>query len=121
GRQAPELGVGLHVDLGPLPGKGGRESRRDWRDELRGQFNRFRELMGHMPTHLDSHHNVHRDPELLPLFVELSTDYSLPLREHSPVRYYSNFYGRWGGETHLEQISPEHLAHILETEIGPGL
>src|SRR5262245_56880632 len=106
GRAASELSVGLHADLGPTPIRTAEDWRREARDELRGQFIRFRELMGHLPTHLDSHHNVHRHPELLPLFQELARDYDLPLREHSSVRHYSNFYGQWGGETHPEQISP---------------
>src|SRR5207249_11473477 len=51
----------------------------------------------------------------------LAADYGLPLREHSAVRYYSNFYGQWGGQTHLEQISAENLRNILKTEIGSGV
>ena len=45
----------------------------------------------------------------------------LPLRWHSSLNYYPHFYGQWNGETHLEQISPAHLIHILQTEIGPGI
>jgi len=47
--------------------------------------------MGRPPTHLDSHHNVHREPQPLPCFVELAAEHGLPLREHSPVRYFSTF------------------------------
>lgn len=121
GRAAPELSVGLHADLGPLRRRHGVDWRREARDELRGQFIRFRELMGHLPTHLDSRHNVHRDPELLPLFVELARDYDLPLREHSSVRYCSSFFGQSAGQARLEQISPENLARILKTVIAPGV
>jgi chitin disaccharide deacetylase len=118
----PELSVGLHVDLGPLPSSPSTEvASGDWRSQLRGQFIRFRELLGDLPTHIDSHRNVHRDPRVLPLFLELAQDFGLPLREHSPVRYYSKFYGQWGGKSHLEQISASHLAHILENDIGPGV
>src|SRR6266404_2960234 len=87
GRAASQLSVGLHVDLGPLRNERVQDQRPRVRDELRGQFIRFRELMGHKPTHLDSHYNVHRDPALLLLFVELARDYNLPLRGHSPVRH----------------------------------
>jgi chitin disaccharide deacetylase len=118
-RATPELSVGLHVDLGKelkltagsLP----------WmREELRRQFARFQELTDRRPTHLDSHHNVHRDPQALPLFLELAAEHGLPMREHSPVRYFSKFYGQWGGKTHLEQLSVESLARMLETEIDEG-
>jgi chitin disaccharide deacetylase len=77
--------------------------------------------MGTRPTHLDSHHNVHRDRRLLPLFLELAQEHSLPMREHSPVRYFSAFYGQWGGEAHLEQIGVEMLERMLSSEAGEGL
>jgi chitin disaccharide deacetylase len=44
----------------------------------------------------------------------------LPLREHCPVRYFSKFYGKWDGASHLEQISMESLARMLETEVQEG-
>src|SRR5262249_28497521 len=117
GRAAVELSVGLHADLK-------RQDQTDSegvRNELREQFIRFQAFIGQPPTHLDSHHNIHRDPELLPLFLELAQEYKVPLREHSSVHYYSNFYGQWDGQTHLEHISSERLEHILQNEIGPGV
>jgi len=77
--------------------------------------------MGQLPTHLDSHHNVHHDAELLPLFVELARDYDLPLRDYSSVRHYSGFHGQSGGQTQLERISPENLERVLQTAIVPGV
>jgi len=118
-RTVPDLSVGLHAHIldearepaaGPVAGDG-------YRAELHGQFLRFQQLMGRPPTHLDSHHNVHRDPRLLPHFLDLARQYRLPMREHSPVRYFSKFYGQWGGERHLEQIRVESLVRMLETEI----
>ena len=112
-RQAtPELTVGLHVDL---------RKDRNPQDELEGQLARFQELMGRPPTHLDSHHAVHRDSRLLPFFIDLARELGVPLREHSTVRHFSNFYGWWKGETHLEQISVGNLIQILETTIGSGI
>src|SRR5881628_541426 len=118
---APDLSVGLHVDLGnnidPLAADSGRRLS----EELLAQFDRFRRLMGRPPTHLDSHHNTHRQPRALPHFLELSREHGLPLREHSPVHYFSKFYGQWGGETHLEQISAGNLVRMFETEIEEGV
>ena len=120
-RTAPQLSVGLHVDLGER----GATPSGDWpgwcRGQLAEQLGRFQELMGRAPTHLDSHHNVHRDPQALPEFLALASQQGLPLREHSHVRYYSKFYGQWGGQTHLEQISVESLTRMLETEIEEGI
>jgi len=122
GRDLPDLSVGLHVNF---TNEGG-EPVVDLADsdrcgaELQRQFRRFQELMGRLPTHLDSHHNVHRDPRLLPRFLDLARRHELPLREHSPARYFSEFYGQWDGETHLEQISVESLARMLKTEVQEG-
>jgi len=120
-RTAPELSVGLHADLGNELKETAGDPRRRLRDALEEQFFRFGQLMGRPPTHLDSHHNLHRDPKALPEFLALAAKHGLPLREHSPVRYFSKFYGQWGGETHLEQVSVESLARMLETEIEDGI
>jgi predicted glycoside hydrolase/deacetylase ChbG (UPF0249 family) len=122
-RALPDLSVGLHVCLTDT---GERftvnpDDTKSCRSELRRQFDRFVELMETAPTHLDSHHNVHRDPRLEPLFLELAEEHSLPLREHSVVRYFPSFYGQWKGETHLEQIGAEMLERMLRTEIAEGL
>ncbi len=117
----PNLSVGLHVNFtnegDPVIDITNIEAARS---ELNGQYQLFVDLMGRSPTHIDSHHNVHRMPELSPLFVELAEKQGLFLREHSPVRYYSNFYGQWEGVSHPEHITPEQLVNVLETEIRPG-
>ena len=117
---SPELSVGLHVHLenGVRELNSGPSQVRTALDE---QLFRFQMFVGQLPTHLDSHHNVHRDPELLPLFLELAQRYGLPLRDHSEVHHFSKFYGQWGEERHLEQISTGSLTGMLETEIEHGI
>lgn len=121
-RAHPELGVGLHVHLGGWTGEPAidPDDAECCRAELYRQLRRFGELMGCPPTHLDSHRNVHRDARLLPHFLEVAERYRLPLREHSPARYFSKFYGRWNGETHPEQIGVENLLRMMDTEVGEG-
>ena len=121
-RELPELSVGLHVNITTEDGElvVALAAPDKLRAELDRQFKRFQDLMGCLPTHLDSHHNVHRSPQLLPHFLDLAQQYQLPLREHSPVRYFPSFYGQWDGETHLEQISVENLVRMLETEFREG-
>ena len=117
----PDLGVGLHVNFtnegDPVIDLSDIEAART---ELNEQYQRFVECAGRPPTHIDSHHNVHRRPELAPLFTALAEAQRLFLREHSPVRYFSSFYGQWGGESHPEHVSPEQLVNVLENEIQPG-
>jgi len=119
----PGLSVGLHVNLADAAGRAlaDPETGEHCRAVLYEQMHSFVELMGRRPTHLDSHHNLHRNPRLLPYFLELADRYGLPLREHSPVRYLSRFYGQWGGETHLEQISVQGLIGLVEAEISAGV
>lgn len=119
----PALSVGLHADLTDIAGQrlAGRAAELQCGDVLRRQLDRFLELVGRLPTHLDSHHNVHRDPLLLPSFLELADRHRLPLREHSPVRHVGSFYGQWNGETHLEQISVRGLIGLLATQLRDGV
>ena len=117
----PDLSVGLHVNFtnegDPVIDIADVEAARV---ELNRQYQLFLDLMGRPPTHIDSHHNVHRSPDLSPLFHELSERHGLFLREHSPVSYFSTFYGQWDGESHPEHISPQRLVNVLEMEIPPG-
>jgi len=120
----PRLSLGLHAVLTDEDGT----PRVDFDDgdrcrlELDRQLRRFAQLIGMLPTHLDSHHNVHRDARLLPRFLELAQKHRLPLRGHSRARYFSAFYGQWdGGEAHLEWIAPESLVRMLTDDVRPGV
>ena len=124
-RATPALSIGLHATLpagagvaSPAPRGTGHA---DLRDELRRQVDRFAALMGRPPTHVDSHHNVHREPELLDSFLDLARDLGLPLRGHSPARYFSGFYGQWGGTRHPEHVGVESLLRMLEREALEGI
>ena len=124
-RSRPDLSVGLHVAL----------TGRDWdsyrippddagavRSELSRQLERFRELTGSLPTHIDSHHHVHRDPRLAPHFVALAEAAGVHLRDHGGARYFGGFYGQWAdGSTHLDLVSADRLIELLSAETGPGL
>jgi len=118
---ARALSVGLHIDLREELKRPANANAHRIAKALDSQFARFQALMGRAPTHLDSHHNVHRDPRALPHFLRLAEKHGVPLREHSPVRYLSSFYGRWNGQSHLEQISPENLSRLLEKEVRQGI
>jgi predicted glycoside hydrolase/deacetylase ChbG (UPF0249 family) len=122
-RELPGVSVGLHANLTDASGRALVDLATGERcgAVLREQLRSFQDLMGCPPTHLDSHHNVHRNPRLLPYFLEAAQTYALPLRGHSPVRYFSGFYGQWDGETHPEQISVRSLIRMAETEIPAGV
>jgi chitin disaccharide deacetylase len=110
-RRYPNLSVGLHATL--TDEQENLVATEGCLEALDQQFARFYELTGRSPTHLDSHHNVHRLHDFAPLFRAFANRRGLPLREHSPVRYVPSFYGQWDGETHPEQISPDGLRRVL--------
>jgi chitin disaccharide deacetylase len=122
-RAAPGLSVGLHVDLSDEGGASAVDlaDMDACRRELGRQLERCRTLLGKLPTHIDSHHNIHRRNELRPLFVELARTHGIPLREHSAARYFSSFYGQWSGESHLEHIGVDSLCRMLRDEVGEGV
>ena len=114
GHEWPTLSVGLHLDLDPdHPGR--------VRIELERQFARFVALVGTAPTHVDSHHDVHRDPRVLPHVLAWAREARLPVRGHSAVHHLSKFYGQWGGNTHLERIEVNGFLHLLDAEVGEGV
>ena len=114
GRTCPALSIGLHLELDA-------GAARDVPTELDRQLARFTELVGAPPTHLDSHHDVHKNPRVLADVQALARRVGVPLRGYSHVRHLSKFYGQWGGETHFEQISGEGLLRLLDAELGPGV
>ena len=113
GRACPALSVGLHLELDP--------GAPDLPTQLDRQLGRFTELVGAPPTHVDSHHDVHRDPRVLPHVRAWADRFGVPVRGWSAVRHLPKFYGQWGGETHLEQISVAGLLRLLDAELGPGV
>lgn len=118
----PDLGVGLHVNLtnegDPVVDVDDVEA---CGEEVDRQVAAFHDLMGRPPTHLDVHHNLHRLPTLTPVFRAAARALAVPLREHSPVRYFSSFYALWDdGETHPEHVSVESLLAMV-AGFGPGV
>jgi chitin disaccharide deacetylase len=111
----PGLSVGLHVDLADADGRPlvDLTDTAACRAAVEQQVDRFSQLVGHQPTHLDSHRNVHRRPQVRRAFREAAARHALPLREDAPPAYVSTFYGQWDGCTHPEQIGVEGLIRIL--------
>jgi predicted glycoside hydrolase/deacetylase ChbG (UPF0249 family) len=117
-RRTPSLSVGLHAVL-------------DRRDELivgtedcdaelTRQLERFEQLVGRRPTHIDSHHHTHRDERIRDPFVAFAARQGLPMREQA-VRHCAAYYGE-------AAIGVDNLVAILsgledgDTELGchPG-
>lgn len=114
GRTCPSLSVGLHLEL-------------DANDVsavatgLERQLARFVELVGTPPTHVDSHHDVHRHPRIAPHVRAWARRLGVRMRGDAGVRHLPKFYGQWGGETHLEQVGVAGLLALLDTELEAGV
>ena len=106
-RKSSRLGVGLHLNLtfGPPvlpPGRvpslvdgGGRFIRdrarvgevaeqSEIREELIAQTERFEETFGVRPSHLDTHHHVHRHARIFEVILELAEELGTPVRAFTP-------------------------------------
>jgi predicted glycoside hydrolase/deacetylase ChbG (UPF0249 family) len=122
----PSLGLGLHVELGEwtyVDGDWVGDSVPDDRvaDEAHDQLDRFRELVGRAPTHLDSHQHVHRDEPARSVLLELGRELGVPVRHLTPeVTYCGGFYGQDGkGRPYPENVSADSLVELLSL-IGDG-
>jgi predicted glycoside hydrolase/deacetylase ChbG (UPF0249 family) len=110
-RKYPNLGVGLHFaatnehtvlfDLSDLTLV---------RDELDRQYQRFYQLLGDAPTHLDSHHHIHLREQLKPLFLAWADAHGLVLRGLGQVYYNGKFYGQWYDENWHPHLAPEYIS-----------
>jgi chitin disaccharide deacetylase len=146
----PDLGVGLHVqltggrptlpetqvpslvdDAGRLPRNPDRVPDflfhpADVLAEVEHQLERFHDLVGRLPTHLDSHHHSHRLPVVLDAVVEVARRHRLPVRNSSPAvaerlraeglatteRFEERFFG--------ERSGPGELRTVLADAAGAG-
>jgi predicted glycoside hydrolase/deacetylase ChbG (UPF0249 family) len=113
-RECPALSLGLHLELDAVPPD-------RVPAEIGRQHARFLALVGFAPTHVDTHHDVHRDPRILSHLLAWGSDARVPVRDHCGIHRLSRFYGQWGGETHPEQIGVEGLLRLLDAYLGEGI
>lgn len=128
----PDLSLGLHVDLCEWVYR-----EPDWepryevvsltdrdavRAEISRQLERFRDLTGRDPTHVDSHQHVHRTEPVRTILREVARRLKVPLRHDSPgVRYCGAFFGQTArGEPLPEAIDVPGMLAILAA-LPPGI
>ena len=115
--------LGLHWDVsGEGDYKVGRMSTpAAIREAFQRQLDAFSTLTGRMPTHIDSHHHLHRRADILPVFRELVEPLGLPLRNENDVHFIGGFYAQWEWMvTNLEYVSVPTLQRILQEEVSEG-
>jgi predicted glycoside hydrolase/deacetylase ChbG (UPF0249 family) len=116
-QQHPELSVGLHfVDDSPAL-----DDPRYAAAEFATQLERFRELTGRDPTHVDSHHHVHARGDRITMFARLVEPLGVPLRLAGQVRYIGGFYAHTRPDvSNVRFVSTEYLLHVVANETFEG-
>src|SRR5262249_40716378 len=120
-REYPDISLGLHWDVFGEDERGfDLADLAAVREEFKRQLCRFHDVLGRMPTHIDSHRHAHREDGLFPIFEELVAPLGVPLRGNGRVRFVGGFYGQWEWQvTELEDIGVPFLQRML-AEGGDG-
>jgi predicted glycoside hydrolase/deacetylase ChbG (UPF0249 family) len=131
-RAAPELGIGLHVDLAEWVHDGiewgaSYEVVRDddpdaVTEETWRQVERFDQLVGTVPSHIDSHQHVHRNEPAHAAIALVCRELGVPLRMEDPgITHCGAFHGQSGtGEPLHSGISITALVDLLGG-LAPGV
>ena len=139
-RDHPDLSVGLHLDLAEWEYRDGgwraiyevidADDRTAVEDEVEAQLERFRQLLGRPPTHLDSHQHVHQHDPVRTALAKAGRRLQVPVRNVTPgITYCGGFYGQDGeGNPYPDAITVPALVALLRelpsgiTELGchPG-
>ena len=107
----PELSVGLHFeDDGSVELDDPVQAER----VFAAQLERFRELLGRDPTHVDSHHHVHARRQAV--FGSLVEPLGVPLRNDGRVSYIGEFWG----QPDLSHVRRAFLRRLVEAEAREG-
>jgi chitin disaccharide deacetylase len=125
------LAVGLHLDFGEWARRGDAWVARYEvvptsdaalvRAEVTRQVDRFRELMGRGPTHIDSHQHVHRSEPVRAVVLAAAAELGVHVRHFGAARYCGAFYGQDEKGLPLPgALGPEAVVRILR-ELHPGL
>lgn len=89
--------------------------------EWKAQIERFIEVFGRMPTHLDSHHSVHDfNSKQLAVARRLADEYELELRRYGSFTYVNGFYGDTATADTLIALMEEHASEDIEIMTHPG-
>ena len=124
-RSHPDLGLGLHLDLGEWIFREGQWSALydvvplddpdAVRAESRRQLEQFHRLTGRDPDHLDSHQHAHCDEPVRSIVIAGAKSRGIPLRHFSSaVQYCGGFYGQdEEGNSWPQCISPQGLMDTL--------
>lgn len=132
----PNLGLGVHLNitLGPALTKnsfidenGYFQSRDCYKDrkpivnkdelykEWKMQIDKFIDITGQKPSHLDSHHHVHLLPGNIDVALKLAKEYDLPIREENHIQTDYEFV-KFSEDFYDETVSLDTIKKICHYE-----
>ena len=89
--------------------------------EWKAQIQRYIEVFGHKPSHLDSHHSVHDfNEQQKAIVLRLAEEYGLHVRRYGPYQYVAGFYGPTATREDLLRILEENEGRDIEIMTHPG-
>lgn len=89
--------------------------------EWKAQVERFIEVFGRKPTHLDSHHGVHAfNAKQLSVARRVASDYGLELRRYGRFTYVDGFYAKTATADTLIALMEAHANDDIEIMTHPG-
>lgn len=83
--------------------------------EWKAQIDKYINVTGHMPTHLDSHHHVHMLPMAKDVIIRLSNEYHLPIRQRE---YLKEPYIKCIDTFEKDNVNIEYLKAIINDNEG---
>ena len=81
--------------------------------EWKAQIEKFIEMAGKLPTHIDSHHHSHMFVNHQEVSIRLAKEYDLPLRQHIPIIDHYEAVG-FNGDFYGETLTNDDLINIMK-------
>jgi|SRR3989344_323533 len=121
-KKFPKLSIGLHLDM-TEPGF------QMWKDlsyiflmknsDIESAFllqlEKFEELVGKMPDHIDGHNHVHKHPKVWPIVKKYAIEKNIPIRDASVAKFRIDFFGKSAfGYDKTEKVSSEALIKLIK-------
>lgn len=80
--------------------------------EWKAQIEKFIELAGKKPTHIDSHHHVHLLPQHRDVLIKLAKEYDLPIRQREQITN-DYQYVRCNNQFYKDNVNYEYLTSMI--------
>ncbi len=116
----PRLSAGLHFFIEDKEFETMLRSRAPLRDstliwvseELERQWMLFETIIGRVPSHIDSHHNIHFHPQIMEIMTDYGLKNSVPIRNTYARKLITDFYGG-RGTGNKDRVGVDALLKIL--------